>query len=208
MATIEQLKTAGIVEDLEGFDASTLSGSFSVAYPGGGGFTPGKALPAPLTCEPPTVCYKAEHGSSAKRYTLIMTDPDAPDRAAHAFREFVHFVVSDITAESLAAGGAPEGTTVLDYLGVGAPCKSGMHRYVILLFVQPEGSTPASLAGAFEGRGGKKVCVAAKAAGLGPVVGATYFESQWDESIDAVHAAMGWLPPAEFRSPAQEAANP
>jgi hypothetical protein len=63
-----------------------------------------------------------------------------------------------------------------------------------------------SLAEAFEGRGGKTVCVAAKAAGLGPVVAATYFTSQWDESIDAVHEAMGWLPPPQFRSPKQEEA--
>jgi len=52
------------------------------------------------------------------------------------------------------------------------------------------------------------VCVAAKAAGLGPVVAATWFQSQWDESIDAVHEGMGWLPPTEYRSPKQEAANP
>ena len=37
---------------------------------------------------------------------------------------------------------------------------------------------------------------------------ATFFQSQWDESVDAVHTAMGWLPPPQFRSPAQEAANP
>ena len=49
--------------------------------------------------------------------------------------------------------------------------------------------------------------MAAKACGLGPVVAAAWFQSQWDESIDAVHEAMGWLPPAEFRSPKQEAAN-
>jgi len=52
------------------------------------------------------------------------------------------------------------------------------------------------------------VCVDAAAAGLGKVVAATWFLSEWDESIDAVHVAMGWLPPAEFRSPTQEAANP
>ena len=43
---------------------------------------------------------------------------------------------------------------------------------------------------------------------LGPMYAATFFQSQWDESVDAVHTAMGWLPPPQFRSPAQEAANP
>ena len=197
-----------LYSDLEGFDAA-LSGTFTVAYPSAT-FSPGDVLPAPKThgAPPSSVAYKADDANAGKKYTLIMTDPDAPDRTGHAFREFVHYVVSDVTAESLAVGGALEGTTVLDYLGVGAPCKSGLHRYAFLLFEQPEGSSPASLAAAFEGRGGKKVCVAAKAAGLGKVVAATWYQSEWDESIDAVHVAMGWLPPAEFRSPTQEAANP
>lgn len=207
MASNDQLKKGGLADDLEGFEC-VLSGSFTVAYPDGG-FGPGDELPAPQThVLPSAVSYKCDADNASKKYTLIMTDPDAPDRAGHAFREFVHFVVSDITAESLANGGSLEGTTVLDYLGVGAPCNSGLHRYVFLLFDQPSSSTPASLAAAFEGRGGKKVCVAAKEVGLGPVVAATWFESKWDESIDAVHEAMGWLPPAEFRSPKQKAANP
>ena len=156
MASVAQLKAGGVVEDVVGVDTSSLGGSFSVAYPGGG-FAPGGEVAAPVTHVPPSaVSYKAE-GNAGKKYTFILTDPDAPDRAGHLYREFVHFVVSDITAESLAAGGALTGTTVVDYLGVGAPCNSGLHRYVFLLFEQPEGSTPASLAAAFEGRGGKKV---------------------------------------------------
>jgi len=196
--------------DLEGFE-SEFSGSFVVAYPDAS-FKNGDELPAPKThaCPPSKFSYVPApgHMDTSKKYTLIMCDPDAPDRKGHAFREFVHYVVSDVTQESLAAGGALEGKTVVEYLGVGCPCKSGFHRYVFLLFQQPEGSTPASLAEAFEGRGGKKVCVAAKAAGLGKVVAATWFQSTWDVSIDAVHVAMGWLPPAPFRSPTQEAANP
>lgn len=207
MASIDQLQSGGLVSDLDGWD-STLSGVFIVSYPGGG-FGPGDELSATITHTPPSsVRYTPDVEILSQKYTLIMTDPDAPDRAGHLFREFVHYVVSDITAESLATGGPLQGNTLVDYLGVGAPCKSGLHRYVFLLFAQPEGATPTSLAEAFEGRGGKKVCVAAKAAGLGPIVAATWYESQWDESIDAVHEAMGWLPPPEFRSPKQEAANP
>ena len=28
--------------------------------------------------------------------------------------------------------------------------------------------------------------------------------AQWDESVDAIHAAIGWTPPAAFQSPAQK----
>ena len=215
MASLDQLQSGGVVGDLEGWECA-LGGGFSVAYAGNGPedgagagcFSPGQELPAPLThTAPSSVTYQAaDSAGGAQKYTLVLTDPDAPDRETHAFREFVHYVVSDLTAEGLAAGGALQGTTVLDYLGVGAPYKSGKHRYVFLLFTQPEGSRPESLSAAFEGRGGKKVCVAAKEAGLGPVVAATWFESQWDESIDAVHEAMGWMPPPQFRSPSQQAA--
>lgn len=210
MASIDQLKTGGIVTDLEGWDdlECALSGTFSVSYPDGG-FSPGDELPAPQTqVAPSAVGYTSDAAHASQKYTLIVCDPDAPDRTGHAFREFVHYVASDISAASLARGGAVEGTTVLDYVGVGAPCNSGLHRYAWLLFEQPESSTPGALAGAFEGRGGKKVCVSAKEVGLGPVVAATWYESRWCEAMDAVHEAMGWLPPVEFRSPKQKAANP
>lgn len=206
MASLDQLQTAGLVDDLEGWDCALSGSNFVVSYPGCS-FSPGDCLSAPETHVPPSsVSFQAE--DSTDKYTLVMTDPDAPDRSEHLFREFVHYVVSDVTAQSLAAGGALEGNVVLDYLGVGAPHASGLHRYVFLLFKQLESSSPASLAQAFEGRGGKKVCVAAREAGLGAVVAATWFESEWHESIDAVHEAMGWLPPPQFRSPKQQAANP
>merc|ERR1711907_363013 len=107
----------------------------------------------------------------------------------------IHWVVCDITAESLAAGGAVQGNTLLDYLGVGAPFNGGKHRYIFMLFAQPDDARPEELTAAFAGRGGKQACVCAASAGLGNVVAADYFTSEWDESIDAVHQAMGWLPP-------------
>ena len=75
---------------------------------------------------PSAVSFKPKVSCGAEKYTLIMTDLDAPDRSGRigaqrvCALQFVHYVVSDISAESLAAGGALEGTTVLDYLGVGA----------------------------------------------------------------------------------------
>ena len=195
-----------IANDVEGFSSNDLKGDFSVIY-SKGSVTAGEVNAPGATASAPKVAFVLP-GNEGKKYTLIKTDPDAPDRTGHAFREFIHWVVTDISAESLAAGDAI-GNTALDYLGVGAPYNSGLHRYIFLLFEQPEGCDPAAtLAGAFEGRGGKKSCVAAAAAGLGPIVGMTWYESQWDESIDAVHEAMGWLPPPEFRSPKQQEANP
>lgn len=203
---MQALIDGGIVSDIEGFNGDNLSGDFVVTYEKGT-VSPGDVNLPFETVEPPKISFRCD-GNDGKKYTLIKTDPDAPDRIGHAYREFVHWVVTDISAESLASG-AIDGNTILPYLGVGAPYASGLHRYCFILFEQPDGCDPGpSLASALEGRGGKKVCVAASAAGLGPIVAATWYESQWDESIDAVHEAMGWLPPPEFRSPKQQAANP
>lgn len=50
----------------------------------------------------PSVQFTTSGDNAGKKYTLIMTDPDAPSRATHEFREFIHWVVSDLKAESLA----------------------------------------------------------------------------------------------------------
>lgn len=197
---------ASVIADFEGFNDG-VCGKFSVTYEKGPVIA-GEVNVPKATCVAPRIAYTNDD-NEGKKYTLIKADLDAPDRAGHAYREFIHWVVTDITAESLAAGGGLGGKTALDYLGVGAPCNSGLHRYVFLLFEQPEGCDPAaSLRTSFEGRGGKKSCIAGATAGLGAVVGITWYESEWDESIDAVHEAMGWLPPEGFRSPKQLAANP
>lgn len=199
------LQRAGVLADVEGLtDALNLGGALAAEYKDP--VRCGAELSPPITHgTSPSVQFTPSGANAGKKYTLIMSDPDAPSRATHEFREFIHWVVSDITAESLASCGPVQGTTVVDYLGVGAPYNSGKHRYIFLLFEQPDEATPANLEEAFAGRGGKKACVAAKAAGLGSVVGVNFFESQWDESIDAIHIGMGWLPPPAYRSPNQQA---
>ena len=93
---------------------------------------------------------------------------------------------------------------MLPYCGPGPPYASGMHRYVFLLYEQPQEATPADLAVAFEGRGGKKAHVAASAAGLGPLCAWDWFECEWAPCVDAVHTSLGFLPPPEFQSPKQK----
>lgn len=160
-----------------------------------------------VTCSAPTIKWLSE-GNEGKKYTLIVTDPDAPDREEHAYREFIHWVQTDITAESLAAG-TIDGAATVPYVGPGPPHNSGDHRYIFILFEQPaEGFSPESLTTAFEGRGGKRAVLAAQAAGLGQIVALNIFLAQWDESVDALHEAIGFLPPPKFRSPKQNEANP
>merc|ERR1712228_750150 len=56
-----------------------------------------------------------------KFYTLFMTDPDAPGVEDHSFREFMHWVVTDIPGDDIKFG-----NVVVDYLGPAPPYDSGI----------------------------------------------------------------------------------
>ncbi|CAG9791324.1 unnamed protein product [Diatraea saccharalis] len=77
----------------------------------------------------PTVTWDA---SPDQLYTLAMTDPDAPSREDPKFREWHHWLVSNIPGNNVAAG-----ETLSAYIGSGPPPKTGLHRYVYLVYKQP-----------------------------------------------------------------------
>merc|ERR1719469_1093765 len=101
-----------------------------------------------------------------------------------------------------------KGNACVPWLGFGPPCKSGLHRYIVLVYKQAGADPAESLTAALGERGGKKAALAAKEAGLGDPVAFGACEAQWDESVDALHEAIGFLPPPQYRSPKQVAANP
>lgn len=154
------------------------------------------------------------------KWTLVMTDPDAPSPVGHIYREFVHWVVANIDAAGKGTAAKDASVTytltspddkaehALPYLGSAPPHGSGLHRYVFLLLEQPEGVDvdAAAVAAAFEGRGGKKAHVVLTEMGLrAEPLAVGGFLAEWDASVDAAHEAMGWTPPEEFWSPKQQA---
>jgi len=200
------------LSDIEGLaaavDVATIgSQNLTLTYAGGStasSASSGGELTPTETCTAPTLSFQ---GAAGKIYTVIVTDPDAISRAKPIYREFIHWVCSDVSfnADGTQAG-APN--HVLPYVGPGPPHSSGLHRYVFLLYEQPAGADPSSLATTFAGRGGKRAHLAATAAGvgLGPVAAIAWYQAQWDESVDATHEAIGFVPPEEFQSPKQKAA--
>uniref|UniRef100_A0A915DAV3 Uncharacterized protein n=1 Tax=Ditylenchus dipsaci TaxID=166011 RepID=A0A915DAV3_9BILA len=66
-----------------------------------------------------------------KFYTLIMTDPDVPNRAMPTDREFLHWMVTNITGNSL-----EKGEEVVEYEAPLPKKGSGLHRYVFVLLEQ------------------------------------------------------------------------
>lgn len=98
----------------------------------------------------PVVRFRAPRRTNRDtRYTLIMTDPDAPSRLNQSSAEIAHWIITNVTL----SGGVPRAEDVedadeapdevLSYVGPRPPAGSGAHRYVLIL-LEPANSTVAN----------------------------------------------------------------
>lgn len=67
-------------------------------------------------------------------FGLVITDPDAPSRKEPTFREVRHWLAMNILESDIKSG-----DDVFEYRGSGPPASTGLHRYVFLLYKQPNG---------------------------------------------------------------------
>uniref|UniRef100_A0A1I7U2V2 Phosphatidylethanolamine-binding protein n=1 Tax=Caenorhabditis tropicalis TaxID=1561998 RepID=A0A1I7U2V2_9PELO len=88
----------------------------------------GNVLTPTLVKDVPEVKWDAEPGAL---YTLIKTDPDAPSRKKPTFREWHHWLVVNIPGNDIS-----KGDTLSEYIGAGPAPKTGLHRYVYLIYKQ------------------------------------------------------------------------
>lgn len=102
-----------------------------VTYPSGVVVDLGKELTPTQVKDVPKVTWEAEKGAY---YTLLMVDPDAPSRENSTFREIRHWQVMNIPESSVESG-----DEVMAYRGSGAPKGTGLHRYIFLVYKQPNG---------------------------------------------------------------------
>ncbi|MCD7453302.1 hypothetical protein HAX54_020467 [Datura stramonium] len=109
-------------------------------------------------------------------YTLVMADPDAPSPSEPTFREWLHWIVTDIPE----GGDASEGREVVEYMGPKPP--AGKHRYVFTLFRQTEAEQVPHKPP--EGRSNFKTRQFASDNGLGLPVAALYFNSQKEDAAN------------------------
>lgn len=140
-----------------------------------------------------------------KFYTLFMVDPDAPSRDEPLYREFIHWVVTDIPGSDVKSG-----VVVVDYMGPAPPHASGIHRYCFLAYEQKEKGVVNvdETKKLFEGRGGKKIMDLVTKSDLGQPIAGNLMTSQWEKECDRLHEVMGWLPPEKYRSPTQQNKSP
>lgn len=121
-----------------------------------------------------------------------MTDPDAPTRSDPRFREWWHWIQTNIPGPALKAGKVSEGLEHWTYVPPGPPEGTGLHRYVILIYKQKSKKQKFEGQKGFtaQGRGKNHVEEFAKKHGLGHPVAVAAFQAQYDESVPGLYARL------------------
>lgn len=187
----------------QGVKSISLSVSYDGSGSGLGQALDGMILTPSATNRAPEVKFTPTP-NAADLFTLILTDPDAPSRIKPDAREFVHWVMSNISGGDLSTG-----VDILSYAGPAPPYSSGLHRYVFTLYKQKAALSEEDVTAAkahFENRIGIKTFNWVRSLPEKFVVvpvGLEAFLSEWETAVDEYHAAMGWMPPENLRSPKQ-----
>ncbi|VVC35373.1 Hypothetical protein CINCED_3A022148 [Cinara cedri] len=114
-------------------------------------------------------------------YTLCMTDPDAPNREEHTFREWHHWLVGNIPGHDIS-----KGQILSEYIGSGPPLGTGLHRYVFLVYKQPSKLTfnePYLTNKSGENRGKFSIAKFAVKYNLGNPVAGNFYQAQYDDYV-------------------------
>ncbi|KAK3595327.1 hypothetical protein CHS0354_004482 [Potamilus streckersoni] len=149
---------------------------------------PGMILTPAWVKDPPTVEYQGEDGAY---YTLIMLDPDAPSRMNPVSREWQHWLVTNIPGSDIKQG--QENT---EYVGAGPPKGTGLHRYVFLLYKQPQGKMkfkglPKLTNHSGMGRAGYNVQRFIATYGLeGNLVAGNFFKAKYDDYVPTLYKQL------------------
>jgi len=69
-------------------------------------------------------------------FTVMLVDPDALSRQTHEFRNFVHYLSVNVAGSGSDHIDLHKGHNVVPYMGPAPPPKSGLHRYVFLVYLQ------------------------------------------------------------------------
>ncbi|ELR19823.1 uncharacterized protein ACA1_133360 [Acanthamoeba castellanii str. Neff] len=155
---------------------------------GSKGVTEGQELKPSEVQHQPTVDWDADENAL---YTLAMVDPDAPSRDDPKDREVyvdtnVDVVVVIVGLTLWLSTGAigcriKEGDLLTPYQGAAPPPGSGEHRYVLVLFKQPDRIVPEKMSNDTAGRKSFKIEAWAKKNYMLPALAATHFRAQPEE---------------------------
>lgn len=135
----------------------------------------------------PDVNYKGKPGMF---YTLLLVDPDAPSHVEPRAREWQHWLVGNIPGNDIASG-----EVFTEYVGSLPPKKSGMHRYVFIVYEHKEKITfTEPIRKTNSGKRGKfKTESFATKYGLGVPYAGNYFKSEYDDSVPTLLKQLGLI---------------
>lgn len=134
----------------------------------------------------PKISFPADKDSL---YLLCMTDPDAPSRQTPKYREWHHWLVGNIPGDKI-----EDGETLSEYVGAGPPKGTGLHRYVFVVYKQPEGKITfdekrlTNRSG--DNRGGFHIREFAKKYKLGEPVAGNFFQAEWDDYVPKLYEQL------------------
>lgn len=133
-------------------DKFDTEGLLTIEYNGKDQVALGNTLKVAETQEKPTIQFTLNSLGQEEellvaeqdRFTLVLTDPDAPSNTDHKWSEYAHWIVTDLPlnatgkdAESLSTIlDYKKGKEILPYVGPAPPEGTGKHRYVFLLYKQ------------------------------------------------------------------------
>lgn len=133
---IDSLKSASLLPSTIIPASFTPSFALNVSFPSKSP-TNGSLVRVSDVKERPTVSFSpAANTASAQSFTFILIDPDAPTPDDPKFAYWRHWVITNIRSS---AKDVSEGNTLTQYLAPGPKDESGPHRYLFLLFKEPEG---------------------------------------------------------------------
>ncbi|KAL4712366.1 hypothetical protein ACJJTC_001527 [Scirpophaga incertulas] len=157
-----------------------------VVYSSGVEVKEGNELTPTQVKDVPTVTWDAQ---ADKFYTVAMTDPDAPSRTEPKFREWHHWLVSNVPGSNIAGG-----ETLSAYVGSGPPPDTGLHRYVFLVYQQPgklNFDEPRLTNTSGDNRANFSIAKFASKYNLGDPVAGNFYQAQYDDYVPLLYKQLG-----------------
>ncbi|KAK5646320.1 hypothetical protein RI129_004784 [Pyrocoelia pectoralis] len=162
--------------------------SLTVTFPNNVKVNDGSELTPTQVKNAPIVQWNADPD---KYYLLVMTDPDAPSRSNPEFREWHHWLVGNIPGMDVG-----KGEVLSAYIGSGPPEGTGLHRYVLLVYEQPDKITfdePRLTNTSDNGRAKFSIRKFAEKYNLEDPIAGNFYQAQWDDYVPILYKQLGML---------------
>ncbi|XP_054157290.1 protein D3-like [Oppia nitens] len=163
------LRRDGIVPDI--ID-SVPKNKITIKYSSGVEVNYGNELTPTQVKDKPQVNWPTESGAY---YSIAMIDPDA------GTGRFKHWLTINIPGTDIS-----QGLTLADYMGSGPPQGTGLHRYIFLVYKQPDVLKTDEIQVTnrrIDGRINWDIRDWAKNQNLGEPVAANYYKAQYDDYV-------------------------